>query len=419
MAGPLTQARLKRAPAAGGFRPIQPISLAAGPTSPEVVPAMLDGNPPPTIEWVAPSSLFVEDAYQRQLSRNSLTLIRKIVAGWNWAHVKPPIVARLTEAGLREKAQGALSKHSPCYAVIDGQHTAIAAVTHGGIARLPVVVVTLPDEDLRARAFIAHNRDRLHLTPMQMHYAALAAGDEAARAVNAACLLAGVHICRVQPAAWKPGDTVAVAAIAALVKSSGAEAAAGVLEILAEARRAPIAADEIKAVHALLHDEARPCAATELAAVVKSDTREVWQRLAGPIAQERKVPLWRALADLWRSQLAGGVKQDSQEAGRRGGKFAPAAPQENLPVSASPVRSTAAPARPRPTNGSDGPPPRLPKVEAEVMEALARGPADVASIASRTAYPGNNVITALNALQALGKVRRVAFASGEQWARTR
>lgn len=366
---------------ARALRPIEPVSLAAGPTSPAIAPAELAGQTPPRIEWVAPRSLYVEEEYQRQLSRKSLTLIRNIVAGWNWAHVKPPICARAEGGRL---------------CVIDGQHTAIAAVTHGGIETLPVVVVEPGAVDRRAAAFIAHNRDRLHLTPMQMHYAALAAGEQEARSVNAACLIAGAHICRVQPKGWKPGDTVAVAAIAALVKAAGVDGAAEVLVVLVDAARAPIKADEIKAAAALLHDRARPVETAALAPIVKSESGEVWARLAASLAAERGIRAWQAMAHLWRAQLSG-------EPVRR------AAPESLLARIARTLPDNSGPAALRPrahrANGGDGsPPPRLPRIEAEVMRALAKGPADIATLAARTEYAGSAVASALKALRYDGAV---------------
>jgi hypothetical protein len=407
MRAPLTQrkaasaAQARPSGEAQELRPIAPVSLAAGPTSPAIVPAELAGQTTPRIEWVAPRSLFVEEGYQRQLSRNSLTLIRKIVAGWNWAHVKPPIVARAT---IQENA--AKGPHSPKqssverYFVIDGQHTAIAAVTHGGIDKLPVIVVEPGALDRRAAAFIAHNRDRLHLTPMQMHYAALAAGDESSRAINAACLLAGAHICRVQPAEWKPGDTVAVASIAALVKAAGVEGAAEVLKILVDAGRAPIVMNEIKAVATLLHDRARPCDAKALAAVVGSDKREVWARLALSIASERNVHVWRALADLWRSQLNGEAVPPRAAAPSK-----PAAIVD-APRGGAAIGGAVAKAPRRPVNTEPAAPPRVPRVEKEILDALANGPVGFDALVRRTAYPSNAVRKALAALLWAGQIAR-------------
>ena len=45
----------------------------------------------PSLEWVAPTDLMVDETYQRNLSRRSIALITKMVSGFAWkigrAHV--------------------------------------------------------------------------------------------------------------------------------------------------------------------------------------------------------------------------------------------------------------------------------------------------------------------------------------------
>lgn len=80
-------------------RPIAPIDLNG--SAPGGTPRAL-----PIFEWVDPATLLVDEDYQRESSEQSLRLVRKIVAGWDWARFKPP-VAVLTDAGLE---------------LLDGQH---------------------------------------------------------------------------------------------------------------------------------------------------------------------------------------------------------------------------------------------------------------------------------------------------------
>lgn len=96
----------------------------AGLSFPDIAPAVID-TLPPELRLVAPSALSVDDRYQRCLSERSIRLIRKIVAEWDWRAFKPPVVVEV---------DGRLD-------VIDGQHTAIGAVTHGGIALTPFGIV--------------------------------------------------------------------------------------------------------------------------------------------------------------------------------------------------------------------------------------------------------------------------------------
>lgn len=79
-------------------------------------------NDPPTMLWVKPTELCVDETYQRTLSRKSMSLITKIVQGWDWTHFKPPIVVKDEERDL--------------FFVLDGQHTAIAAASHPGIQQI-------------------------------------------------------------------------------------------------------------------------------------------------------------------------------------------------------------------------------------------------------------------------------------------
>src|SRR5262249_36277513 len=122
------------------------------------------GSKPPVFEWVDPCSLQVEASYQRNLSKNSITLIRRIASVFDWAHLKPPVCARDGNGGLF---------------CIDGQHTAIAAVSRG-VERIPVMIVEAGDVKRRAKAFVSHNTDRLNITPLQMFASRLAAEDPAA-----------------------------------------------------------------------------------------------------------------------------------------------------------------------------------------------------------------------------------------------
>lgn len=214
-------------------RPIAPI------VSPGLVPGAI-ANGRPEFEWIDPRKLLVDEVYQRQLSKDSISLIRKIVSGWDWARFKPPIVAATPDG----------------YEVIDGQHTAIAAASHPAVDAIPVMVVAAPEMTDRAMAFVGHNRDRIALSQVQIHYASLAAGDEDAMTVQQVCDRAGVKLLRYPPGngEFKAGESLGVVAIRSLVNRRGAMGARRVLEILANAHCAPVRSNGIKAVETLLFD---------------------------------------------------------------------------------------------------------------------------------------------------------------------
>lgn len=69
------------------LRQIKPLNM------PNVEPAALESARPEFRE-IGPHELFVDAAYQRNLSERSVSLIRKIVAEWSWAAFKPPALGR-------------------------------------------------------------------------------------------------------------------------------------------------------------------------------------------------------------------------------------------------------------------------------------------------------------------------------------
>jgi hypothetical protein len=245
-----------------------------------------DASARPGFRWVAPDALIVDEGYQRNLSERSVSLIRRIVADWDWRRFKPPVVVE-TDDGLE---------------VIDGQHTAIAAASHPSVDEIPVMVVEASDREARARAFIGHNKDRIAVTATQLHVAAVAAGDPDAVTLQQVCDRAGVRVLRVSPgnSGFKAGDTMAVAAIMALINRRGAMRARQMLEILVKAKMAPIPAAGVRAVEMLLND---PEYSGEITAEDLSTTilmmGERAEQEAKVFAAAHNVPLWRALGIIW------------------------------------------------------------------------------------------------------------------------
>lgn len=191
----------------------------------------------PQLRLVNPTDLRIEAAYQRGLSGRSIKLIRKIVTAWDWAKFKPPICAE-TSDGL---------------VVIDGQHTAIAAATHPEIAEIPVIVTIAGSVERRASAFVAHNRDRLTMTPSQIFYGEVAAGGDA-KHILARVLLAGGSIPRgnVMRAYWKPGQIAAVGELRTLYKVCGPTMTERVVKIAVLAQLTPVPQTALRAIRIIL-----------------------------------------------------------------------------------------------------------------------------------------------------------------------
>jgi len=251
---------------------------------PDITPNVIPTDPP-TVRLVDPRTLSVDESYQRGLSERSLRLIRKIVANWDWRAFKPPVVVDI-EGGLE---------------VIDGQHTAIAAVTHGGIAQLPVLVIDARERSARATAFVQHNRDRIQVTPTQLHSALVAAGDEDALTIEQVCEKAGARVLKNPPplGRYEVGDVVAVTTLRALINRRHAAGARRVLEICVKGGAAPVSASMLKAVECLLFAaEYKGAMGDQRISQAISANLSALEADAERFATERKVTLWRALASV-------------------------------------------------------------------------------------------------------------------------
>lgn len=251
---------------------------------PDLTPAEV-ASAPPVLRLVAPDDLCVDETYQRNLSERSVRLIRKIVKEWQWRAFKPPVVVE-TDGRLE---------------VIDGQHTAIAAATHGGIPKIPVLVVDAGEPSERAGAFVRHNRDRIAVTATQLHNALVAAGDDDALTLDSVCRNAGVKVLRYPPSMgrFKVGETLAVGAISSLIRRRFPVNARKVLEVCVAMGMAPVSSDMIKAVEHLLF--AKEYAGEITGAQVVRIAEFMGPSLANEaqrFAAERSLPIWRGLASV-------------------------------------------------------------------------------------------------------------------------
>lgn len=240
----------------------------------------------PEVTWINPRDLLVDEAYQRNLSDRSLALIRRIATAWDWRKFKAPNCA-WTADGLE---------------VIDGQHTAIGAACRPDIAEIPVLITEAAEQADRAAAFIGLNRDRVGITATQIHAAAVTAGDAEAVAIEEACASTGITILKNPPGSgFKPRQTMAVAAIGALLKRHGTVASKALLALraLAAADLAPIQSNHIKAVELLLTDPefGQPEADDITKAIVTMGAEG--EREAKLFAATHCVPVWRGLAAVW------------------------------------------------------------------------------------------------------------------------
>jgi len=252
---------------------------------PDAAPAIVAGKRP-ELRWLAPTDLYVDATYQRDLSRKSLTLIKAIYKGFAWNRVKPPIV--VDEDGR--------------YHVIDGQHTAIAAASLG-LPELPCVIVEAVALDERARAFVGHNSDRIAVSGFAIYKALRAAGDPDALDVERVCARAGVRIREfTQSCVLSVGDTKALGLIRALIKRRGVVKARKVLECLAKAGLAPIPGSAITAAENIICVERVGVDLDVLTVVIRTDGEAGIAKARGKASADRS-PVWRALMARWLRRL--------------------------------------------------------------------------------------------------------------------
>lgn len=261
------------------LRPIAAVKLAG-------VKVQLPAGARPVLRWIKPTTLLVDETYQRDLKRKSYKLIEKIAANFSWAHMKPPVVVEV-DAGLH---------------VVDGQHTAIAAASIG-LAEIPIFIVTAPEIESRARAFVGHNADRIRVDAFAVHKAMLAARDPDALDIANVCERAGVRIRNFgKTSIIAEGDTAAIGTIRGLIKRQGVRKAREVLEALRKGQRSGIMAHEILAADKVMHVLRPGCTVEALAGIVLDGGDEALLTAIARGSRERR-PVHELLAQWYARAL--------------------------------------------------------------------------------------------------------------------
>lgn len=190
------------------LQPLKPIAVAKG------------NWPPPgdrgTLLWIAVDRLRIDPAYQRPVLKAGLANIKRMVEEFSWSLFAPLIVAPRPDG---------------TYAVIDGQHRAIAAITRSGIAELPALSIE-GVKAVEARAFATINGMVTRVSVLTIHRAMVAAGDKGACEVDAACAEAGVTILSYPKTDCRVGETLAAGTIKQCLKKFGREILIDALRIV-------------------------------------------------------------------------------------------------------------------------------------------------------------------------------------------
>lgn len=140
------------------------------------------------LAWLATDTLVIDPAYQRDVRHSGKAHIGRIARGFSWSKFAPLIAAPVGDGR---------------YAIIDGQHRAIAAKARG-LTPLPALIMPIGPE-AQAAAFAAINGQVTPINSMHVYKAALAAGEEWARQIWKVAAAAGVRLLTYP----KPRNTIA------------------------------------------------------------------------------------------------------------------------------------------------------------------------------------------------------------------
>lgn len=170
------------------------------------------------LQWIEIGRLRIDPTYQRPVDTAGKRNIRRIVENFQWSKFSPLIVS---------------PRKGGVYAIIDGQHRAIAAETHGGIKKLPCFVLECSPEE-EASAFATINGLVTRMQTQYLFRARLAAGDGSAAAAVKACTAAGAKIMPypVPASLLKPGETLAAKTIEWAVDRYGHDTVVAALELV-------------------------------------------------------------------------------------------------------------------------------------------------------------------------------------------
>ncbi|MBN9335289.1 DUF6551 family protein [Devosia sp.] len=192
----------------------------------------------PVIDWLDKNLIDIDPTYQRGLDE---ARVQKIVDWFAWDSFGAIVVAPAEEGR---------------YHAIDGQHRLEAAKRHPKVDLLPAVIIVGRGLVAEAETFVNVNGARKNVSPLEMYWAQLTAGDPEAETVKQVCERAGVKLLRYPGSNGKyaVSETVAIAALRGLIDKRGAMKSRKLLEVLVAAELKPITAIQIKAAALLAFD---------------------------------------------------------------------------------------------------------------------------------------------------------------------
>lgn len=169
-------------------------------------------GPRPELEWVDKTLIDVDRNYQRELDGRS---VEKILERFRWDHFGAVVLVRKGDR----------------FVVTDGQHRVKAAQMHHQVTHVPALVTNLDGTSAEAENFLAINRGRKAVTPIEIYWAGLASGDEMASRIKDAVEKAGCSIAGAQ-GEYRPGMTNAVGALGRCLNRYGDAATIKAMRIM-------------------------------------------------------------------------------------------------------------------------------------------------------------------------------------------
>lgn len=248
-------------------------------------------NEMPVAMEVPVADLYIDHSFQRDRSRQSARRVTQMLRNWDWRLFERPL--------LWKDGKDRLS-------IIDGQHTAIAWISH---PHLPSTIPVFFLRDLKlieeaAATFMGRNLNRVRPNNLQIFKSALTANMEWAVEVKRLVDDTKVRIPYTPEFQPVPNSTMSLVELQYMLEKYGYANAKRVLSILTEGALRPIREVHMKAVaHLLFSAEYRGMVSVEkLKAVLRSTNDNLALGQSIKDAVETKMKRWECLAVLyWRA----------------------------------------------------------------------------------------------------------------------
>lgn len=234
---------------------------------------------------VIAAEIYVDHAYQRDISGEGERRVKDMIRGWNWALFEKPLLW-IDSAGRK--------------IAIDGQHTTKAWVSHPGLPSImPVNILTDVHSDaIAAEIFMGRNLNRIRLHHLQEFKAALVAKKEWALELFQLAKDTGVRIPFRPEFNSVPNTLMSIEGTLNLMDKYGYGGAKRVLNILTEGALRPIRRTHLAAVaHLLFGNEFKGVVTVDkLKAVIRSSNDNIMLGTMVKNSIETKLPRWESLA---------------------------------------------------------------------------------------------------------------------------